>query len=214
MQKALEHHLIQQVLSYKTLFANIVTTISCAFLPAVKKCLHAKLVEICMAAWNIACLPHCCCHCGNTSPTSSLCSYPLFDLHSVFGLQKHSASIDECQWVLSFPYGGIQHHTFAWPALPCQTSFCQTAPLLLPGTWQQSIMEYWWEGSDSTAITLTSTSDIVGQHNKIGGITFGADLVHFICIWSRGEKRRKKKSPVHTDNRALLQYYSFTWTLA
>jgi len=38
-------------------------------------------------------------------------------------------------------------------------------------------MEYWWEGSVSAVIQPTSTSDIVGQHNKIGGISFGAALV-------------------------------------
>jgi len=35
-------------------------------------------------------------------------------------------------------------------------------------------MEYWREGSASVRIPPTSTSDVVGQHNKIGGITFGA----------------------------------------
>jgi len=39
-------------------------------------------------------------------------------------------------------------------------------------------MEYWWEGSTSTAVLPTSTSDIIGRHNKTGGITFGAALVH------------------------------------
>jgi len=38
-------------------------------------------------------------------------------------------------------------------------------------------MEYWREGSTSTAISTTFASDIVGQHNKIGGINFGAALV-------------------------------------
>jgi len=35
-------------------------------------------------------------------------------------------------------------------------------------------MEYWWEGSTSTVIPPTSASDIIRQHNKIGGITFRA----------------------------------------
>ena len=38
-------------------------------------------------------------------------------------------------------------------------------------------MEYWREGSISTAISPTSTSDFVGQHTKVGGINFGATLV-------------------------------------
>ena len=55
--------------------------------------------------------------------------------------------------------------------------FCQTAPLLLSVTQQQNVMEYWWEGLISTAIPPTSASDVVGQHNKVGDITFGAALV-------------------------------------
>jgi len=42
-------------------------------------------------------------------------------------------------------------------------------------------MEYWWEGSISTAIPPTSTSDIVGQQNRIGGITFKAALLLSLC---------------------------------
>jgi len=38
-------------------------------------------------------------------------------------------------------------------------------------------MEYRQEGSTSTAIPPTSASDVVGQNNKIGGLTFGAVLV-------------------------------------
>ena len=37
-------------------------------------------------------------------------------------------------------------------------------------------MEYCWEDSTSIAIP-PSASDIMGQHNKIGGITYGAALV-------------------------------------
>jgi hypothetical protein len=34
------------------------------------------------------------------------------------------------------------------------------------------------EGSTSTAISTTFASDVMGQHNKIGGINFGAALVY------------------------------------
>ena len=54
-----------------------------------------------------------------------------------------------------------------------QTSFCQIAPLLPSVTKQQNGTEYWLEGSTSTAIPTTSNSDVMGQHNEIGGITFG-----------------------------------------
>ena len=79
------------------------------------------------------------CHCWYTPSTTGTVSHPLFGLH------KHSASINECQWVPFLPHGGIQLHGFA---------------------------------SISTAIAATSASDIVGQHIKIGRITFGAALIH------------------------------------
>ena len=62
--------------------------------------------------------------------------------------------------------------------------FCQTAPprpshATHPSCppQQQHVMEYWWEGSPSTAVPPTYTSDIEGRNNKIGVITFGADLL-------------------------------------
>jgi len=39
------------------------------------------------------------------------------------------------------------------------------------------VTENRWGGSASTAIPLTSASDVMGQHNKIGGITFRAALI-------------------------------------
>ena len=56
-------------------------------------------------------------------------------------------------------------------ALPCQNLFCQAAGLQPSVTWQQNVMGCCWEGSVSTAIPPTSVSDVLGQHNKIGGIT-------------------------------------------
>ena len=40
-------------------------------------------------------------------------------------------------------------------------------------------MECWWESSAPTAIPPTSASHTVGQHNKVGGITFGTSLTHY-----------------------------------
>ena len=76
-----------------------------------------------------------------------------------------------------FPHERIHLYIFASYVLPCQTPFCQTIPLLPSVTWQQNVMKYWWEGSVSTVIPPTSASYIVGQHNKIGDITFGAYLL-------------------------------------
>ena len=39
-------------------------------------------------------------------------------------------------------------------------------------------MEYWREGSNSTAIPQTSTSDSMGLYDKTGGVTFGAALIY------------------------------------
>ena len=76
-----------------------------------------------------------------------------------------------------FPHGGIQLHAFASYALPCQTPFCQTSPLLSSVARTQNLTEYWREGSTSTAILPTPASGVVGQRNKIGRIYFGAALV-------------------------------------
>jgi len=65
---------------------------------------------------------------------------------------------------------------------------CQIAQLPTIA-WQQNLMEYWWEGSVSTAIPPISTSDIMDQPNKIGDITLGVALIilsqlyqHFLYI--------------------------------
>ena len=62
--------------------------------------------------------------------------------------------------------------------LPYQLPFCQTAPLLPSVTWQQYIMEYWQDGSTSTAIPPILVSDSMDQQNEIGGITFEAVLIY------------------------------------
>ena len=56
-------------------------------------------------------------------------------------------------------------------------AICQTVPLQQSVTQQQNVMKYWWEGSTSTAILPTSTSDIMGQCDKVEDITFGAALL-------------------------------------
>lgn len=42
---------------------------------------------------------------------------------------------------------------------------------------RKSNRAHWWEGSTCTAILLTSSSGVIGHHNKTGGITFGAVFV-------------------------------------
>ena len=112
------------------------------------------------------------------SPLSLLLKQPYHQC-PLFGLFKRSASTSECQWMQFFPPGGIQWHILGSHSLTCQRPFCQTAPLLPFVTQQQNVMEYWREGSASAAIPPISASDVVNQHNKTGGITFRAALVHY-----------------------------------
>ena len=79
----------EQMLRYKTLFFNTVTTISYAFSPMMKKSLHATRIKRCISGSDPLF------HSVSQSPTS-LCSHPLFGFH------KHSASVDECQQVQFF----------------------------------------------------------------------------------------------------------------
>jgi len=83
---------MENILSSKTLFFDIPTTISCAFWPAMNKSLRAALIKICTsrgAPLPLSPLLKC---------TTSLCSHP------PFGIYKHSASISECQWVTATEY--------------------------------------------------------------------------------------------------------------
>ena len=54
--------------------------------------------------------------------------------------------------------------------LPVMT-FCQTVYLLPCVTQQQNVMKYWWEDSASAAIPPASACTVVGQQDKIGGVT-------------------------------------------
>ena len=64
---------------------------------------HLSLVQFVWKSWssfygltavlNTACHSHCCHHFWNIIPSAYLC------LHLLFDLCKHSASIDECQWL-------------------------------------------------------------------------------------------------------------------
>ena len=93
-------------------------------------------------------------------------------------IQQVSVNVKQLSF---FPHEGIHLHPFVSYTLSCQTPFCQTAPLLPSVAQQQNVMKYFQEGSTSTAIPPTSASDIVGRHNKIGGITLGVDLSDYLC---------------------------------
>ena len=81
----------QSKFSDATHYFSTVTTISTAFLSEMNKSLCTVLVKICSSISDPLLL----------SPLlkctiTSLCSHPLF------GVQKHSASVNECQWVQFF----------------------------------------------------------------------------------------------------------------
>jgi len=97
-------------------------------------------------------------------------------------VHKPSVSINEYQWVPFFLHEDILFYPFALCALPRQTPFCQTAPLLPSVTQPQNVTEYCWEHSASTAMPPTSTSEVRGQHDKIGSITFGTAIINIMHV--------------------------------
>ena len=123
-----------------------------------------------MPVRNMACFLRCH-YCWNAQHTSSPCSHPLFHLH------KHSASVNECLWV---PIFSAWRNSFPLLCFICTstlyTVLSDCAPLLSSASQQQNVMEYWWEGSTSAAVSPASASNVLGQHNKIEGIIFRATL--------------------------------------
>ena len=160
--------MIEHILSCRTLVFNTAITTRNTFLPVINKNLHASLVNSCTSRSDLQLLLpllKCTTH-HHTMLASCLVS---------INIQQVSMNVSGCHF---FPHRGLQFHTFASSTLLCQIPFCQTAPLLPSVTWQQNETEYCWEGSASTATSPISTSDVVSQHNKIGGITSGAVLVY------------------------------------
>ena len=101
--------LMEQNLSYKMLFFNIVTTISYAFFCQQwsRACVQSSLRSV---PAEVAC---CCCHhCWNAQWGGEQCSHQFFGLHKQFS---------KSQWMRCFPCKGIQCHPFASSALPCHT---------------------------------------------------------------------------------------------
>ena len=160
--------MIEQILSYRTLVFNTVTTISYAFLPAMNKSLRAVLVRICTSGGNPVSL----------SPLLKRTIHRLAVLISTGWSPQTLQALMNVNGCHFFSHGWIQWHTFASYTLPYQTPFCQTAPLLPSVTLQLNVTEYWWEGSTSPAIPPPSASDIMGQHHKTG-VSYEASLTDF-----------------------------------
>jgi len=98
---------------------------------------------------------------------ASLCLHPLVSIN----IQQAWINVNRCDFFL---HGGIQFHNFVAYALPHQTPFCQTTPLLPSVTWQQHVAR----NIGGMPYYITSASDVLGQRNKIGGITFRAAPAH------------------------------------
>jgi len=158
LQRAQWQCLIEQIFSFSTLFFNTITTITQFVLKIWSRCSSFCAVMVVHGHLECGLSPTLLSPLLNCTTHFSLCSHPLF------GLRKHSVGVGENQWVPFFPHGGIQ-----WCILVSysQTSFCQTAPLLLSVAQQQHVVEFWWEGSTSTAIPPVFAFDVVGQHRII-----------------------------------------------
>jgi len=163
IQRAQYHYLIEQILSYKTLFFNIVITTSYAFSLVMNKSLHATLVKICTSRGD-----HCHCHqYWNTPPRShrahTCCSVSI-------NIQQASVNVNRCWFCMEeFHDTPMLHMHFH---VRCHSVI---TPLLPSVTQPRNVMGYQWEGSASTAMP-PSVSDVTGQHHNIGGITFRAVL--------------------------------------
>ena len=138
---------------YKTLFFNIVTTISYVFSSAMTeshayKSLHGYLECGLSFTVSTAGTQHPPAHCAHI--------HYLVSINIQKALMNVRGCIFLCACMKEFKW-----HTFASYTLPCPMPFCQTVYLPLSVTWQQNIMEYWWEDLTSTAIPPTSASDVV-----------------------------------------------------
>ena len=86
-------------------------------------------------------------------------------------------NVNRCHF---FPRGGIQFHTLSSPTLPLSDVILSDCPSAAICHTPQNVMGCWQKGSTSTAISPTSTSDIVGQCDNIRGITL---RTAFIALW-------------------------------
>jgi len=73
--------------------------------------------------------------------------------------------------------------TFASYLLSRMTPFFQAFPSSV--VHKQNVKENWCKGTAPTALPLTIASEVMGQCNKKGGITFRAALVDFLSALLR-----------------------------
>jgi len=144
---------------------SIVSIIIYAFLPVMNKSLHAVLTKIYISK-------------GDPPSMSPLLKSTTQSLTVLTSTVWSPSTLNKHQWMSTGAIffcmkNSVPHLCFLCTSM---SGTCQT-PLLPPVSQPQNVTEYWWEGSASTAIPPTLASDVVGQHNKIGGITFEAALI-------------------------------------
>ena len=101
------------------------------------------------------------------------------------GLHKHAscmqACISECPWVQFFPHGRIHDTPLLYACFHVRFQFVRL-PLCCHLS-HGNKTGCWWEGSTFTTIPPASTSDVMGQLNKIEDSTFRAALVQSCLIF-------------------------------
>jgi len=139
-----------------------------------------------------------CCHCGSTPSTASLCS------HLLYGLHKHSASIDESHWVRFFSTwrNSVTHLCFICTSTSdVILSDCLSAAICHMATKCNGILVGRF---NSAIIPPTPSTDTVDAQNKAGDITFGATVIYFniFCLsrvfplWTPGKSSVCRILPV------------------
>jgi len=141
--------LIEQFVSYKTLFFNITTTISYSFWPTMNKSLHTALVKIFTAIQNVTCF-------NATVATTEMHHPPSHcaDIHCLVSTnaQRVSMNVSRCHFLLVEEFSDMPLlHTHSH----VRHHFFQINTLLPSVIWQKNVMEYWWEGFTSLAIPPT-----------------------------------------------------------
>jgi len=158
------------------------------------KSLHAMLMKICIAKQNVACLLHHCPHGGTTLPHCAHIHCLVFT-----NVQQTLMNVSGCLFFCM--RNSMTPFCFICTSVSDATvSDCPSADICCT---QQHVMEYWCEGSTSTAIPPTSASDVADQHQNIGGIAFRAA----VRLTIKNEINSECKDQTVFLNRCLLLLY-------
>ena len=167
-----------QILLFKT-----VITIAYAFLPAMSKSLHVILGKICTSGGDPL----------NVSIAEKHHALPFCaHIHCLVStFSKH-------QWMSMGTIFSAWRNSIAYFCFICISmsdavlSDCSSASI---GHRATKCNKYWQKGSTSTVKPLTSAPDVMGQHNKTGGVTFRAALIFkqrgYLMVFATDVSRRK-----------------------